>query len=94
MRETIGGKVYDTEKATLVASDRYWDGSNWDRRGRNQYLYKTAKGNYFLFNTTMWQGEQDNIEPIDKDTAKRFWDQLRKKEVSWEEAFDEAPEEA
>jgi len=35
MRQVVNGKVYDTEKARLVASDRYWDGSNWERHGRN-----------------------------------------------------------
>ena len=28
MKKVIGGKSYDTETAQLVASDRYWDGSN------------------------------------------------------------------
>jgi len=34
----IGGKLYDTEKAQVVASDRYWDGSNWERHGRSTLL--------------------------------------------------------
>jgi len=46
VRQIVDGKVYDTEKAELVAHDRYWDGHNWDRRGRNTYLYKTKKELY------------------------------------------------
>jgi len=94
MRRVIDGKMYDTEKAQLVASDRYWDGSNWDRKGRNTYLYKTAKGNFFLYHTTGWQGERDHIEPVTLEEAKWHYEQLPEYEMEWEEAFGEPPEEA
>ena len=51
MEQIIDGKRYDTETATLVTSDYYWDGSNHDRHGRNTFLYKTSKGNFSLHHT-------------------------------------------
>jgi hypothetical protein len=94
MRQVVNGKLYDTEKAQLVAHDRYWDGHNWDRQGRNTYLYKTAKGNYFLCHTTLWQGERDYIEPVSEQEARYWYEQLPEHELEYEEAFGEAPEEA
>jgi len=94
VKQIIGGKIYDTKTADLVAHDRYWDGHNWDRRGRNTFLYKTKKGNFFLFHTTCWQGERDYIEPITKDEAKQWYEDLPEHEMEWEEAFGETPAEA
>ncbi len=37
----IGGKLYNTKTANLVAHGYYWDGSKQDRFGRSQILYKT-----------------------------------------------------
>ena len=94
MRAVIDGKLYNTETATLLASDQYWDGHNWDRHGRNQYLYVTKKGNYFTHNTTKWTGEWDRLIPLDKEEAKSLYEKLPEQEMSWEQAFDEIPEEA
>jgi len=44
--EVIGGKRYNTATAKLIASDAYWDGHNWERRGRNTFMLRTKKGNY------------------------------------------------
>jgi len=46
MRRVIDGKVYDTDKASLIAEDSFGyvnDFKHWEER-----LYKTKKGNYFL----------------------------------------------
>lgn len=94
MKQVIGGKVYDTEKAKLVASDRYWDGSNYERHGRNTYLYKTARGNFFLHHTTQWQGERETIEPVDIEEAKSHYEQLPEQELEYSDAFGVEPEEA
>lgn len=94
MRKIINGLRYDTETATLIASDRYWDGHNWDRHGRNQYLYVTKKGNFFTQNTTRWSGERDRLIPIDKEEAKSLYEILPEQELSWEDSFGEVPEEA
>lgn len=64
MKQVIDGLLYDTETATLIADDRFWDGHNWERHGRNTSLYKTKKGAYFLEHTTFWQGERDHLEAI------------------------------
>lgn len=94
MRQIIDGKRYDTDKAQEVASDRYWDGNNWERQGRNTYLFKTEKGNFFLHRTTLWQGEMDSIEAITKEEAKGWYEMLPEHEMEYEEAFGEPPEEA
>ena len=52
MKQIVNGLQYDTEAAALVASDRWWDGHNWDRDGRNTYLYRTKAGRVELFRLT------------------------------------------
>jgi predicted metallo-beta-lactamase superfamily hydrolase len=94
MKQIIDGKRYDTDKACLVASDRYWDGSNFERHGRNTMLYKTAKGAFFLHHTTQWQGERERIENITEEEAKGWYERLPEYELDFAEAFGEEPEEA
>lgn len=94
MKQIINRKVYDTKTATLIASDRYWDGSNFERGGRNTYLYKTAKGNFFAHHTTQWQGERDTIEALTVDQAKDLFEELPEHDEDFETAFGEKPEEA
>jgi hypothetical protein len=94
MKQIINGKQYDTDKADLVASDRYWDGSNWERNGRNTYLYRTKRGNYFAHYTTCWQGERNSIAALTIEEAKDLFENLPEQEMTFEEAFGVAPEEA
>jgi len=94
MEQIVNGKLYDTDKATLVASDRYFDGSNFDRHGRNTYLYKTKKGAFFVHHSTLWQGELDSIEPCTEAEAKVYFERLPENEISYFEAFGTEPEEA
>jgi hypothetical protein len=94
MEKIIEGVRYDTDKATELASDRYWDGNNWERGGRNCYLYKTGKGRFFKHCTTIWQGERDNIVPLTRDEAMALYESLLEHEVSYEDAFGVEPEEA
>ncbi|MBS3948389.1 MAG: hypothetical protein KGZ57_08835 [Dethiobacter sp.] len=94
MRAVIDGKLYDTDKARMVASDRYWDGSNWERHGRNTMLYKTARGAFFLHRTTQWQGERESIEPLSMEEAKGYYERLPEYELDFAEAFGVEPEEA
>jgi hypothetical protein len=94
MKRVIDGKLYNTETAQVAASDHYWDGSNWERYGRNVFLYKTAKGNFFLHRTTRWQGERDSIEALSEGEARQHYEELPEHELSYEETFGEAPEEA
>ena len=69
MTRIVNRTRYDVATATLLASDCYWDGSNFERGGRNRFLYRTPNGRYFLVSLTQWQGEQDTLEPVDLDTA-------------------------
>ena len=65
----INRKRYSTATATLIAGNDYWDGHNFERSGRNTFLYCTPAGNYFLVHLTCWQGEHDTLEPISQDAA-------------------------
>jgi len=94
MEQIIEGKKYSTKTGSLVASDRYWDGNNHDRRGRNTYLYKTPNGRFFVHHTTRWQGERDYIEAISESEARGYYEQLPEYEMGYAEAFGEEPEEA
>jgi len=94
MKQILNGKLYDTDKAQLVASNRFWDGSNWERHGRNTFLYRTAKGNFFLHHTTQWQGEREHIDAISEEEAKDYYEQLTEHKLDYAEAFGEEPEEA
>ena len=94
MQAVIDGKRYDTETATLLAGNDFWDGSNFERGGRNLFLYRTPKGRFFTLGLSQWQGERDIITPVDRDEAKQIFEDLDEKRVTWEEAFNETPEEA
>jgi hypothetical protein len=94
MHQIVNGKQYDTDKATLVTSDRYWDGNNYQRRGRNTFLYRSAKGNFFLHHTTQWIGESERLEPISLVEAKKQYEILPEYKMEYKEAFGEGPEEA
>jgi len=81
------GKRYRTETATLIASDAYWDGHNWERHGRNTFLFRTPKGGYFVQHQTCWQGELDTLEPLSQEEAIKMYEELPEHEVEFEEAF-------
>jgi len=87
MQQIIEGIRYDTDKATLIAHDRTWDGHNMDRNGRNLYLYRTPKGCYFLHIVTRWQGETDHITPQSLEDALDQYERLSAHELYYEEAF-------
>ena len=87
MREVIDGIRYDTEKAEIIADDCYWDGHNYERNGRNTFLYKTKNGRYFVVKQTLWQGEIDRLEPLTIEEAIALYEQLPEKSMEFEEAF-------
>uniref|UniRef100_A0A6H1ZBN7 Uncharacterized protein n=1 Tax=viral metagenome TaxID=1070528 RepID=A0A6H1ZBN7_9ZZZZ len=72
----IGRKRYSVQTATLIASDAYWDGHNFERRGRNTWLYRTPGGAYFTVNLTQWQGERDTLIPLSQEDAIELYEQL------------------
>jgi len=88
LRETHGLLAYDTEKATLLAGDDWWDGHNYERRGRNRFLYRSPAGRYFLQHRTAWQGEQARLEPITEAEALFLYsEELTERRVGFEVAF-------
>lgn len=91
--EVIGKKRWDTDKSTLIASDNYWDGNNFERGGRNSFLWKTKNGRYFVTHQTCWQGERDRLVVLSREEAIEMYEELDH-DVAFEEAFDETPEEA
>ena len=94
MKQVIDGKLYNTETSQLLAHDEYWDGQSYHRNFRNTFLYRTRRGNYFLHQWSAWRDEGSYIEPVSPATARRIFERLPEKEVDFEEAFGEPPEEA
>jgi hypothetical protein len=81
-------KRYSVKTAVLLAGDDYWDGHNWERQGRNEFLYRTPGGAYFEVNLTQWQGERDTLIPVTQDEAiELFEGSLTEHRVTYAEAF-------
>lgn len=90
----VNGLRYTTKTAELLADDVYWDGHNFERHGRNTFLYLTPKGRYFAVTLSQWQGEQDTLQPLTKEEAKAKWEALSEHYVDYADAFGAAAEEA
>jgi len=88
MSRIVNRKHYDVRTATLIADDLYWDGRNWERHGRNMFLYRTPGGHYFTVTLTMWVNERDSLEPVTQDEAIALYEgQLTEHHVMYEDAF-------
>lgn len=86
--EVIDGVRYDVSKAMLLADNQFWDGSNWERDGRNRFLYRTPNGRYFTVRLSQWQGERDSLQPITEDDARELYETvLFERHVGYEDAF-------
>lgn len=84
----VGRKRYSVATATLIADNAYWDGHNFERSGRNTFLYCTRNGSYFVVTLTMWQGERDTLEPIGLTEALELFETgLSEHYVTYHEAF-------
>lgn len=94
MKQIINGKMYNTDTADLVADNEFNDGNNRFSDGTASYLYKTKKGNFFTQYLTQWQGDYDNISPINVEQAKQIYEDLQNHHMEYEEAFGVKPEEA
>ncbi len=95
MKRVVNGKRYNVATATLIASDEYWDGNNWERQGRNTFLYRTRGGAFFTTRLSMWEGERDLLVPVDEDEAKRLYENdLPEHLMGYEDAFNCIVEEA
>ena len=83
----VAGKQYHTDKATLVAHDAYWNGYNCEQGGRNTFLFKTPKGNFFAQYQTLLPVETGKIVPLEVDEAVSLYHSLCKKEAPFVVAF-------
>ena len=62
-------------------------GRGWERLGRQAFLFRTLKGNYFVQFQSAWPGERDRLLPLSQEEAMRLYGELPEKKVSFEEAF-------
>ena len=60
----IKGKQYNTQTADIVAHGSFLGGYWEDQLGRSQILYKTRKGEFFVFYETNWEDELDRLEAV------------------------------
>ncbi|OQY98544.1 MAG: hypothetical protein B6D41_02325 [Chloroflexi bacterium UTCFX4] len=91
MTRVIGGKRYSVKDAELIADDAFWDGHNFERHGRNTFLYKTANGNYFSVTLSQWQGERDELTPLTRAAAMALYEELDDADgLQFEYAFPDA----
>ena len=88
MTRIVDRKRYRVATATLIAHDAYWDGRNFERRGRNTYLYRAPGGHYFAARLTQWAGEADTLTPVTlADAVGLYEGALTEHEVDFETAF-------
>lgn len=88
MTRIVDGKRYSVKNAELIADDAFWDGHNFERHGRNTFLFKTKNDNYFSVTRTQWQGERDELTPLTRDEAIALYEQLDDAEaMDFEDAF-------
>lgn len=90
MTQTIDRKRYSTATATLLCGDDRWDGHNFEKSGRQTFLYRTPGGAYFIVGLTQWQGEADGITPQSEELAMQFHEWCQRYgnvRVAFEDAF-------
>ena len=88
MTRIIDRKRYSTKTAELLAGNDFWDGHNFERHGRQMFLYKTPNGSYFTVSLSCWQGERDTLDPVSQDEAiELFEGALTEHRVDYSEAF-------
>ena len=85
--KVVRGKRYSTATSELLAGNDYWDGHNYERAGRNTFLYRTQKGKYFRVDLSQWTGERGGIEPLSEDDALDLWETLSERRVEYDKAF-------
>ena len=84
----IGGRRYNTQTAEVLAGNDYWDGSNWERRGTNLFLFRAPGGAYFTQSRSQWEGADDGaLTPVSEEEARALFENLRERRVEFEEAF-------
>jgi len=84
----VDRKRYSVATATLIASDAFWDGHNFERHNRNTFLYKTRLGAFFTVTLSQWRGEDDSLGRLTVDRAISLYEgRLSVHEIDYSEAF-------
>ncbi|MGQ9546867.1 MAG: hypothetical protein ACUVTR_06930 [Dehalococcoidia bacterium] len=83
----VSGRRYRTDRATLIAHDEYWNGYNCEQGGRNTFLFRTPKGNFFAQYQSLLPGEMNRIAPLSITEAVALYQSLPKKEVPFGVVF-------
>jgi hypothetical protein len=83
----VADKRYRTDRATLIAHDAYWNGYSCEKGGRNTFLFRTLRGNFFAQYQTLLQGETNKITPLDMNQAIALYQSLHKKEIPFRVVF-------
>ena len=90
LSQILDRKRYDTETATLLSGNDWWDGHNWERSGRNTFLYRSPRGAYFAAHLSCIEGEADRIEPLTEGDAITMFEAhavYGKNRMSFDKAF-------
>ena len=74
MKTIIGGKLYDTEKASVVCEGQFQDVPAFDLTGR---IYKTDQGNIFMTLHFTAQPQLEGFHSFDKKTMIDFLDAIK-----------------
>ncbi len=90
MKQVIDRMTYNTETATLISGDDYWDGNNWERSGTNTFLYRTKNGRYFSQYQSQWQGDNDRLIAMSESEAIVLYEQHQIHGELREECFEDA----
>ncbi len=83
----VNRKRYNVKTAQLLAGNDHWDGHNFERSGRNEFLYRTPNGAYFVVTLTKWEGERDTLEPVTQEEAIEYFEGMTVQRVTYQEAF-------
>lgn len=83
----IDGRLYSTDRATLLAHDADWEGQNVEHPGHFTYLFRTPRGDHFAVHQTAWRCEQDWVESLSDPEAMRLYLELPVHRVDLEDAF-------
>jgi len=89
MTWVVAGRRYRTHTATLIAHDEYWNGYSCEQAGRNTFLFRTPKCNFFAQYQTLLPSEINKIVPLSISEAMSLYQSLPKREVPFRVAFPE-----
>jgi len=84
---TIKGKMFNSKTADVVAHGSFLGDCRGDHLGRNQILYKTKKGYFFVFYETTREDAFDCLELVSRAEAEDAYHQLLFPEMDYYEAF-------